>query len=787
MTLVYLAAAWLVGILLAKTIALPWQVLPALGLMGLLSLLLWRDNDNGRLGALCALALVLGAGRFLLATPNFDETSLASYNDVGRIALEGLVVGEPDERETYTNLRVRAEGLTLPDGTDREVEGLALLKADPYPRRRYGDRVRIEGMLETPPTFEGFSYRDYLARQGIHSLVRHAEVVLLAEKQANPLLHLIFTFKRYAQSTIARILPEPQAALLTGILLGLETGIPANLMEDFSATGTTHIIAISGFNITIISGIFAGLAQQFFDRRRAIWIAIAGVAVYTIFVGASAAVVRAAVMGGLYLLARNLGRATYAPVSLAAAAIGMTAWNPHTLWDVGFLLSFAATAGLMLYTEPLEQFFERVLARFTSAARARSIVELISEALIVTLAAQITTTPIILHYFGRLSLITLVTNFFILPAQPGVMIWGGIATLLGLVIRPAGQIVGWIAWVFLTYTITVVRATARVPFASTPVQMENWMVFVYYALLGGFTWWLSQSRERRSELWNKLTSRLEAKLLIAAAAILLILAFSAWRALPDGHLHIVFLDVGEGDATFIQTPSGRQVLIGGAPSQSLLLSRLSRQMPFWDRTLDVLVLTHPGEAYLTGMIPVLERYQVDTLIFRDLGCEAETCAHWRELVEAEGAAAHRAEAGLELRIDEAVTMSILHPGVELTDGASFQDNSVLTRLVYGQTSVLLPGAIGAEVEQQLVSDGAPLASTVLKAPRHGRCDAITEAFRDAVQPEVVVIGVGRESRFDQPCEEMLEHLDGLPVYRTDQHGTVEVVSDGDRVWVETDR
>ncbi|MFQ6102304.1 MAG: ComEC/Rec2 family competence protein, partial [Anaerolineae bacterium] len=410
MILVYLAVAWLAGITLTNAIGLPWQVLPVLGLAAFLGLLLWRDDRRVRLGALGVLMLALGAARFLLTTPRFDETSLATYNDVGRVTLEGVVVGEPDEREQYTNLRVRAERLTLPDGTALEVEGLALVKADRYPQRRYGDRVQVMGLLETPPVFEGFSYRDYLARQGIHSLIRRAEVTLLAENQASPLLYYLYSFERHAQSVIASILPEPQAALLTGILLGVETGIPSDLMDDFAATGTTHIIAISGFNITIISGIFAGLAQRLFGQRRAVWIAIAGVVVYTIFVGASAAVLRAALMGILYLWGRHVGRATFAPASLAAAAIGMTALNPYTLWDVGFQLSFAATVGLVLYTEPLERVFERALARFTSAERAQKIVGLVNEALIVTLAAQITTTPIILHYFGRLSLITLVTN-----------------------------------------------------------------------------------------------------------------------------------------------------------------------------------------------------------------------------------------------------------------------------------------------------------------------------------------------------------------------------------------
>ncbi len=784
MLLVYLALAWLAGISLANTANLPWQALPALGLVACLGLLLWQDDRRVRLGALCTLALALGAGRLLLAVPHFDETSLATYNDVGWVTLEGVVVGEPDVRDYYTNLRVRAERLTLPDGAELDIDGLVLVKAERYSQRHYGDRVRVEGLLEMPPVFEEFSYQEYLARQGIHSLIQRAHVAPLAENQANPLLYYLFAFKRYAQSVIARILPEPQAALLTGILLGVETGIPADLMEDFAATGTTHIIAISGFNITIISGIFAGLAERLFDERRAVWVAIVGVVVYTIFVGASAAVVRAALMGILYLWGRHLRRGTFAPVSLAAAAIGMTAWNPYTLWDVGFLLSFAATIGLVLYAEPLERAFERMLARVTSAERARKIVGLISEALLVTLAAQITTIGIILYYFGRLSLVTLLTNFLILPVQSFVMIWGGVATLLGLVFLPLGQVVGWVAWVFLTFTIEMVRLTARAPFASLPLKMEGWMVWAYYALLGSLTWWLAQTRQRRSELWAKFSSRLEAKVLAGGAGVLLILAFFAWRSLPDGRLHVVFLDVGQGDAIFIQTPSGKQVLVDGGPSETILLSQLGRQMPFWDRTLDLVILTHPDSDHVTGLVGVLERYRVDRVIYREQERESEVYEYWLQLLASEGAAVYRGEAGLELALDEGLEMTVLHPGAELLEDAN--DNSVVTRLVYGRVSVLLPGDIEAEVERRLAAQGVGLASTVLKAAHHGSCSSTTQEFLDAVEPEVVVISVGAENRFGHPCADVLERLGELSVYRTDEQGVIELVSDGARMWVETE-
>ena len=459
MLLLYVALAWLLGILLANALLPPWQALLVLVLVVLLSIALARSWDDGRRGryirltAWCALALLLGAGRLLLVVPHRDATTLATYNEAGWVTLEGVVVGEPDERDAYTNLSVEAEQLALADGEVLEVEGRCLVRVNRYPQRRYGDRIRAEGLLEAPPAYGPFSYREYLSRKGIHSVLRQAQVTPLAENEAGKLRYYLLSFKRHARSTIASILPEPQAALLTGILLGAEGGIPRRLMDDFAATGTTHIIAISGFNITLLSGLFTRLARRLFDRRRAFLFAVAGVAAYTALVGGSWAVVRAAMMGILCLWARDLGREAYPPVVLGVAAFLGTLIDPYALWDVGFELSFAATAGLLLYVEPLEQGLERVLTRAISTERAQRTVRLVSDSLVVTVAAQLATTPIIMTHFGQLSLVTLLSNFLILPVQPAVMIIGGISTLLGLVAQPLGRVAGWVAWVFLTYTI----------------------------------------------------------------------------------------------------------------------------------------------------------------------------------------------------------------------------------------------------------------------------------------------------------------------------------------------
>ncbi len=797
MTLVVFVAAWLAGIALARHFPCPWQIPLLVGLAGLVGLVGWDGSRRARLFCAALLALALGGGRLLLAQPRLDAQSLAHYNDIGPLTLEGVVVAEPDERENVTLLRLRVERLTLADGRLVEVDGLALLRAPRYPLWAYGDRLRVTGPLETPPADGDFSYRDYLARQGIHSLLPQARVVRVGSGEGNPLTAALLAFKRRAQVTIGRVLHEPAAALLTGILLGVESTIPADLQADFSATGTSHIVAISGFNITIISGIFAALARRLVGPRRAVWVAIGGVAVYTVLVGASAAVVRAALMGSLYLWGRHLGRSTFAPTSLAVAAFLMTAVNPLTLWDMGFQLSFAATIGLVLYAEPLERGAVRLLERITAPERARQAVDWLAEALLVTLAAQITTLPLLLVAFRRLSLVTLLTNLLILPAQPAVMVLGGLATLAGLLWLPVGQLFGWLAWLFLTYTIEMVQLTARVPYAWVDLgAMQAWMAWAAYALLAALTGWGYQPVERRvalrarvAALWAELTARLSDRLLLSASALLLVLAIVAWRALPDGRLHVTFLDVGQGEAVLIRTPSGRQVLVDGGPSPSRLLSQLGRRLPFWDHRLDLLVLSHPDDDVLAGMVPVLERYRVDGVIAPPVDCFSPLCVRWHELLAESGATQWRGEAGLQVTLDQGLLLTVLSPSPSAldTDSVDFNDRSLVLRLDYGQVCLLLTGDAGAAVEAELVAAGTWLECTVLKVAHHGDAASTTEAFLEAVGPRAAVIAVGADNPFRYPQRELLDRLDGLAVYRTDEDGSIELVSDGSTYRLEGER
>ncbi|MGQ0602207.1 MAG: ComEC/Rec2 family competence protein, partial [Anaerolineales bacterium] len=561
-----------------------WASVAALALGALLIL---RHISRVRLPLLFALAFSIGAARYQSAQPVFDEATLAHYNDTSPVTLEGVIWDEPEVRDAdaettaRTNLRVRVERVTLSGAADPlTVSGLALVYAPRFSETRladtgqaewrYGDRVRVTGSLETPPEFDDFSYRDYLARFGIHSQVRRAQVSFLAERQGQPIYQVIFDFKARALTTLSQLFPEPHAALLQGILLGVESGIPADIKDAFRITGTSHIVAISGFNISILVAVFMALVSRWLGPNRGAMLSIVVIAVYTILVGASASVVRAAIMGSLGLIALRLGRRTVGLNTLAVAALAMVLWNPLTLWDVGFQLSAAATLGLILYAEPLQSLLQRMLERRMPQASAETLTRLAADTFLLTFAAQLTTLPLIAYTFGQLSLISLLANALILPAQPAVMVLGLVALSAGLVWLPLGQLMAWLTYPFTAYTLALVKLFARVPGAAIQLnEVAPALMLIFYAALFAITWLLRRPAAERPQWWSRFAAD---GLPLGGIAALSVVTFFAWGtvfALPEpGRLRITALEAG---AVAITTPSGAHVLIDGGSSGGAVL------------------------------------------------------------------------------------------------------------------------------------------------------------------------------------------------------------------------
>lgn len=512
---------------------------------------------------------------------------------------------------------------------------------------------------------------------------------------------------------------------------------------------------------------------------------------YVVLVGAGASVVRAAIMGSLFIIAfYMMGRPTFAPALLFVAVIAMTLINPLILWDVGFQLGFAATLGLMLYVGPWSRWTETRLTGLAGPEGARRTTRIVADVALATLAAMLLTLPLIAYYFGQISLISPLANLLVLPSQPGVMIWGGLAALTGLVSPAVGQLFAWVAWIFLTWTIGLVRVFASVPLASVPVRVTPLAVISTYVIIFGATWLVRMSPEKRSNCLAGWSRNLTLKVALGAGALLALLAVVWAGSQPDGDLHVSFLDVGQGDATFIQTPSGRQILVDGGAYPTVLSDHLGREMPFWDREIDILIATHADTDHLAGLPAVFGRYQVGRLVTNGLPAEEQAYKALMAAADEAQTPVHHALAGEIIAIDDGVRLEILNPatdGLSQTADRSDNDNSVALRLVHDDFSLLLTGDASQAVEEEMLNSGRLLSAVVYKAGHHGARDSSSSTFLEAVRPQYVVVSAGEGNRFGHPHPEMLERAGsvGAAVLRTDELSTIEVVSNGKVIWWES--
>jgi competence protein ComEC len=727
------------------------------------------------------------------------------------VAIIGYVNSYPLVADTKQRVEIVAQELER-DGQVHSVIGVLRLNTGIRQLYEYGQPVRVVGRLVTPPEFEDFSYREYLARHGIHSLLYSARIEPLpASNQGQPLLRLLYALRARGESMINRALPEPYAALSNGMLLGIEAGIPDTLYDQFNLTGSSHIIVISGSNVALLIGLVIGVTQRLLGRRRVLWPALAAIASYALLVGGDAAVLRAAMMGGLLVVATVLNRRSTALVSLAFACWVMTLVNPLALWDVGFQLSSAATAGLILFNPGLQKFLQRMWHKgdhqrlpeiYESAlgnalATNKGLVRgLLEEGLVTTLAANITTLPLVVYYFGRLSLVSLGTNLGILPVQPLVMLSGSLGVVLGwLGAELPARVVFWFTWLGLAWTVGVVERTASLPGASLSIAGYGLGgLVITYLLIFALRWRMALFGRLGSFVqldWHNWQRRLIGSSLTVGVGACALLLWTAVGSLPDGRLQVYFLDVGQGDGIFIQTPSGRQVLIDGGPSPEQLLNELGEVMPFWDRTIDLVTVTNPDKDHMDAQAQASTRFQITTALQTAATVANHDADLWRANVTSAGADLQLQHRGGWIDLGDGVALWVLWPPAELftRDQADEQffdnENSLVMKLTYGDFSVLLTGDVGLSAEMGMLAAGAPVQATVLKVGHHGSRGSTSATFLQAVNPQVAVIQVGAENDYGHPHAEVLDNLAGHTVLRNDLHGRIHLFSDGQQMWIET--
>jgi competence protein ComEC len=673
-----------------------------------------------RLAVLAGLALVaslMGAGRAALSATVQLPPGLHDQT----IAISGTVDDDPVERRASRRVVVRLDHLVTGAGQTRTDLRIVATVYGITPLH-YGDRVLLTGQLQEPPRFDQFDYRAYLAEQGIAGVMASARLVRVVAGSGDPFHAVLFALRRALIQTVDRALPEPQAALLLGVVFGYRATLAPLLQQQMIASGLVHIVVASGLNVALVARLVQQGLQRIWPAGAAI-VALISIAGYALLSGASPAALRATVMGALVIIAGMLRRDSRVFVSMAIAAALMLGIKPDLVRDVGFQLSFAATLGIVTWADPIAH----RLAFLPGALR---------DALAATLAAQAVSWPLLLAQVHQVSLIAPLANLLVVPLVPFMMVAGAAGAAAGTILPAAGWLPLQAAGAVGRWMEAVIQVTGSLPFAAltTPYFPTRW--FVAAAILNGGA--LAGVKLRRF-FWQK---RVWA--VLGAAGLL---AITLLLIRPDGQVHVYALDVGTGSAVLVRTANGHQILIDAGPDADRFAQATGRVLPPTARTIDIWLITGGRRANVGAATAVLTRFRVRTIEVAD---PDPWSASLRGLVQQAQSAGIPVGSGNRPVGLDGITVSAA------ADGRSWliQAGRAAVAVVLPETSWT---SLPPSVDGAIFTSGGP---TAWQGPGQG----------------FSAIQVAANSRDGLPVRAFLRALAGAGVYRTDRLGTVELLA-----------
>ncbi len=841
--LVAIAVAWLVGIWLASwlvqnTSMLAMQYIPifnfsipfnsafaGIGIFGLLVIVFYQDRQM-RFILLLVLCACLGALRYSLVWPSNNPHSITAFISPNSLEVLGSVVDEPLVEVRTRLMLIEASAVSTDGGNswqeaDGQIEVLTLDTAleDPY-GANYGDNVELQGKLQSPSPLHLMCIEDAAETSGYPGiftsmLFPHVSVM---GPGGNPVLVFLYHLRATFATIIERALPQPAAALLIAIVLGLSTPALVPLKCAFSFTGTIHLIVPSGFKVTILAGLAASGTKIFYKKRDARllpserlrdwrpWLTtsfvILSIVVYTILSGSGPAAIRAGIMGILMVSAPRLGRAYNVYTALAVAALGMSYANPFVLWDVGFQLSFFGTLGIVGLT-PCGMYLLRSFTRLPFG-------HVGAEITVVTLAAQIATWPIVAITFQQFSLIAPLANILTVPLLGVLVMLGILICAAGLLWAPLAWFCGWLAWPILWYTYTIVLWCAQIPNAWKPWSLSSWIAWVYYAHL---ILLVSLLYRRWPTLFTDISihaadekvpvlaggfSRQTWRLIQLGAAVVIIAGtgINILVTQPNGLLTVTFLSVGsagqppQGEAILVRTPEGKTMLIDGGMDATSLSLALSSQLPSWQRSLDLVLLTCPRPDHLAGLQDIVASYTIGEVIDAGMLHPNTTYARWRRTVSERNLSYTQVAQGETLALGATTKLQVLWPTAQLHAGSNeVRDNGLILQLIAPGLRMLL---LGASAQSDYALAGL-MGSLDANALRSDMVQMIGEAGKplsqtlvgvlQRAQPSLLIVspaelGAAQRKAHSSPSIALPGVIAAIQTFQTAQEGTLEVTSDG---------
>ncbi len=632
---------------------------------------------------------------------------------------------------------------------------------------QYGDVLQVKGRLQIPSNAMntgGFDYNNYLKAKGIYAIGFAAPQQIEKLHQKNDkksIIDFLFLFRQKVIHISNTLLPTQEAAILKGMLMGDHADFTEEMNEDFSRSGLSHLVAVSGMHVAILlMGLTYLLNLLRINRKIVNIIGMIAVIFYILIVGGTPSVTRAGIMAIIFLLASILDRQSDALTSLFIAALMMLIYNPMFLFSVGFQLSFCATSALLIFYQPVYMKLSFLQDEF--------IHKKIYEVLIASIVVQIGTIPLTAYYFNGLSIVSLGANLVVIPLVSIALISGIVLVLMGFIHIILGQAVAGFTYVFLKLIGSTAHLFARLPFALVKVPSPNIIFCITYLLILFIVYNLLKGEKDKTKV--KWSCYLFAVVIVCA----IVLQFSQLN-----NIEVTFINVGQGDSALIRCNGGKTILIDGG--ENTVVPYLLKQGV---GKIDVAIVSHYHDDHTQGILSVLDEMPVETLAlpFREQGNELHDL--FIQIAQDKQIPVYYLTKGDELEINKKTYMEVIAPDLFQTASERYGENdqSLVIRFHYGDSVYLFTGDIEKSTEEYISSKNIDLKADVLKVAHHGSDTSTTTAFLSTVAPEYAVISVGR-NQFGHPSKEVIERLESakVKVFRTDTNGTITFITDKKKI------
>ena len=731
---------------------------------------------------------------FYIIITNYKYDNL--YKDVTKLNVCGVIVEEMSQNDFYDRYVVK-----ILQGKYKNTKLILKVKKDKIDIK-LGDLIDVSGEFEEPSVrrnYNGFDYKQYLKTKKIYGTIKvdFNKIKIVKKNQIDTITLLADKVKSYITYASDQMFPKEISGLFVGILIGDKENITEEIEEDFKNSSLSHMLAVSGTHVSYIILGLSFLLSNFGKRYTNIF-SILFLIFFMYLTNFTASVVRACIMGIILLGSKILYRKSDIYVSMALSLLIILIENPFKILDVGLILSYAGTLGIV------------VLYRIWSneVKTKNKIIKYIINTLLITCSAQIFVFPIIAVYFNNVSITFFISNLLATPVLAIIIIFGFFNIIVFFISNELGMIISIFLEMNIEILIFISHSCSNIPYANLLVITPKIIfVILYYLIILLYIitkkiygikeeWQYLSALDKKEIIILKKIIKNKRKYIIKIISLIIIIAFVNIIIINiNKETKIYFIDVGQGDSTLIITENKKNILIDGGGNvtnknydigENILLPYLL------DRgitKIDYLFVSHFDFDHVGGLYEIIDKLNVDNIVIPKNKNISEEEKEFTKKAKEKHIKICRLCQNDKIYIDKNTKIDILSPLNEEIEENYINNNCLVFKFTYNNFSMLFTGDIEEIAEKEILKNVSKniLKSDILKIPHHGSKTSSTDKFLECVNPKIALIGVGKNN-FGHPSKEVIERLKSknIKVYRTDLNGEIEIrVNNKNRINVKT--